>query len=268
VSAALLEPAPDAVDREMLAAFACRYPDAAFGPVFVVVAAYREAASVARVVQEMPREICGLAVSTLVVDDGSDDGTGDVAEAAGAYVCRCAVNRGQGAALRLGYQIALDRGAEYVATTDADGQYDPGELPRLLGPVVAGGADFVSGSRRLGRTEQRDRVRRVGVVFYAAVIRGLTGVRVTDPSFGLRAMRAAVVATVTLQQPQFQAAELLIATGMRGFRVAEEPCVMRERTSGRSRKGPDIVYGYRFGRVVVRTWWRERRRSGARRAIA
>jgi glycosyltransferase involved in cell wall biosynthesis len=268
VRRALLDPAPDEHDRSMLDAFAVRYGHRSFGPLFVIVAAYREAGSIGAVLAAVPDEVGGSAVSTIVVDDGSDDGTADIAEASGAYVCRSFANRGQGAALRLGYQVAVAHGAAYVATIDADGQYDPRELEALLDPILDERADFVSGSRTLGRTYQHDWIRRLGVVIYAALIRVLTGAPVSDPSFGLRVMRSEVVDTVTLRQPQFQAAELLIATAMRGFRITERPGIMRERTAGASRKGPNLVYGYRFGSVVVSTWWRERRRRQGRRGIA
>jgi glycosyltransferase involved in cell wall biosynthesis len=268
VRRALLDPAPDDHDRGMLDAFSARYGQQSFGALFVVVSAYREAGSIGDVLAEVPAEVRGCAVSTIVVDDGSDDGTADIAEASGAYVCRSQTNRGQGAALRLGYQVAVAHGATYVATVDADGQYDPRELEELLDPILDDRADFVSGSRTLGRTYQRDWIRRLGVVVYAALIRALTGTAVSDPSFGLRVMRTEVVEKVTLRQPQFQAAELLIATAMGGFRITERPGTMRERAAGKSRKGPNLVYGYRFGSVVVSTWWRERRRRRGRRGIA
>ena len=135
----------------------------------------------------------------LVVDDGSDDGTVEVARAHGAFVCAVPVNRGQGASLRLGYRVAADAGATYVVTTDADGQYDPADIPALLAPIVEDRADFVSGSRRLGHTYRGDGFRQLGVVFYAGVIRILTRQHITDPSFGLRAMRVEVPASVTLE---------------------------------------------------------------------
>ena len=132
------------------------------------------------------------------------------ARAAGALVCRLPVNLGQGQAFRLGYRLARDRGATLIATVDADGQFDPGELPALVAPLVAGEADFVNGSRRLGRTENTDPVRNLGVVVFGALVSVLTGVRITDPANGLRAFRAEVTARVPLRQTQYQTAELLI----------------------------------------------------------
>jgi glycosyltransferase involved in cell wall biosynthesis len=247
-----------AVDSEAGHEFADRYGNPILGPVCVVIAAYCEAATLGAVLDAMPETAHGLSVKTLVVDDGSDDDTADVAEAHGAFACRPGVNRGQGAALRLGYRLAADHGAEYVVTTDADGQYEPNEISALLAPILEGRADFVSGSRRLGSTYRGDSFRDLGVVFYAYVLRILTRHRITDPSFGLRAMRVEVATSVDLRQPQFQASELLIGAAMRGFRLAEVPATMHRRAAGHSRKGNDVLYGARFGWVVLSTWWRER----------
>jgi glycosyltransferase involved in cell wall biosynthesis len=249
----------DAVDAAARAEFAERYGAPAFGPVCVVLAAYREAGSVGPVLDELPGEVDGLPVSVLVIDDGSDDGTAEVARERGAYVL-AAAHRGQGAALRLGYRVAAERGARYLVTTDADGQYDPGEIPALLAPILEDRADFVSGSRRLGGTYGGDWYRSTGVVVYAWVLRRLTGRSITDPSYGLRAMRVEVPAAVELRQPQYQTSELLIGAAARGFRMTEVPSVMRVRTAGASRKGSELLYGARFGRTVLMTWWRERRR--------
>jgi glycosyltransferase involved in cell wall biosynthesis len=224
-----------------------------------VIAAYNEEGAIGPVIDALPATICGLATATIVVVDGSVDGTAKEAAAHGALVCDVPVNRGQGAALRLGYRLAREGGASYIVTTDADGQYDPAEAQRLLEPVVAGDAEFVTGSRTLGSEETKDPVRKLGVRVFAASISLLTGQRVTDPSFGLRAMRAEVTGAVQLKQPQYQAAELLISVIARGFRVSERPATIRRRRVGESKKGHNVLYGLRFARVIVATWWRERR---------
>jgi hypothetical protein len=75
-------------------------------------------------------------------------------------------------------------------------------------------------------------------------------------------MRAEVTGAVTLDQPQYQSAELLIGVLAAGFRVAEVPARMRLRGAGRSKKGNNLVYGWRYARVVFGTWWREGRPRG------
>jgi len=252
--------AAGSVDDPAAGAFAATYAERArrLPPVAIVIAAYNEEGAIGPVIDALPASICGLATATIVVVDGSVDGTAKEAHTHGALVCDVPVNRGQGAALRLGYRLAREGGASYIVTTDADGQYDPADAQRLLAPVLAGEADFVTGSRTLGSEETKDPVRRLGVRVFAAAISLLAGQRVTDPSFGMRAMRAEVTGAVKLQQPQYQAAELLIGVIARGFRVTERPATIRKRRVGESKKGHNVLYGLRFARVIVGTWWRER----------
>jgi hypothetical protein len=249
---------PDDADRAALREFGERYGTIRLAPVVIVIAAYDEAGSIGPVIDAIPARSCGLDVATLVVVDGATDATAEVARAHGAYTCDVPVNRGQGAALRLGYRIALQAGARYIVTTDADGQYDLGELPRLLQPLIADAADFVTGSRALGRNHGAAPVRRLGSHVFAWLVSALTGQRVSDTSFGFRAMKAPVTAAVTLSQPQYQSAELLIGVLAHGFRVLEQPMTMRARTAGHSKKGNSLAYGWSYTRVVLGTWLRER----------
>jgi glycosyltransferase involved in cell wall biosynthesis len=242
-------------------------------PVAIVIAAYNEAGAIGPVVEALPAEVCGLVTATIVVADGCSDSTAAEAAKAGAMVADVPVNRGQGAALRLGYRIAREGGAAYIVTTDADGQYNPAEMQTVLAPVVAGEADFVTGSRRLGSQETKDMVRRAGVRFFAGTISLLTGQEISDTTFGLRAMRAEVTGAVQLSQPQYQASELLIGVITHGYKVAEVPATIHRRRVGESKKGQNplyklhipgvnnFFYGARFARVAYGTWWRERQRS-------
>lgn len=162
----------------------------------VVVPAYREADRIASTVQEIRAELEPLArdgqLEVVVVDDGSDDATADVAEAAGAdQVLRCTPNRGKGAAVRAGVLAAQGR---CVAFTDADLSYAPAQLLRLLDGVEQGW-DVVVGSRQHVETRtvvRAGRLREVG----GRVINLLTGVvllgRYRDTQCGLKAMRSDV----------------------------------------------------------------------------
>lgn len=253
------------VDERARQEFTAEY-GTSLAPVAVIMAAYREEGSIGDVVSAIPATVCGLSTCTIVVVDGSDDETAAVARKHGALVCDVPVNRGQGAALRLGYSLARAAGASFIVTIDADGQYDPAEIARVLSPVVQGEADFVTGSRRLGHQETDDLVRHLGVRVFAWVMSRLSGQRITDTSFGLRAMRASVTGEVRLRQPQYQSAELLIGVIARGYRVLEVPGSMLRRTAGESKKGHNLLYGWRYARVVAGTWWRERRQAAAGRS--
>jgi hypothetical protein len=259
-----LREAPDtaAVTSAALAAFGTTYPDLKLQPLVIVVAAFDEADNIGTVLDEVPAEIADLPVSLLVIDDGSIDATSDVARRHGAHVCTLAANRGHGVALRLGYRIAREGGARYIGTLDGDGQWDPADLPAMAEILEAGDADFVIGSRQLGQTQNTDTFRNMGVTFFAWLISRLTHTRVTDTSSGLRLMSAELTGTVTQTQPQYQTSELLIGALLQGYRVAEVPTVMRQRLSGVSKKGRNLAYGLRYGRVIGQTYLRERRAAG------
>ena len=116
-------------------------------------------------------------------------------------------------------------------------------------------------------------IRRAGVRFFAGTISVLTGQKVSDTTFGLRAMRSEVTGAVQLAQPQYQASELLIGVITHGYKVAEVPATIHRRRVGESKKGQNplyrlhipgvnnFFYGLRFARVAYGTWWRERQRS-------
>ena len=268
-------PRDQAVDDAAAAAFADAYGERATSlpSVAIVIAAYNEAGAIGPVIEALPAQVCGQATAVIVVADGCVDGTAKEAMAAGAMVCDVPVNRGQGAALRLGYRLAREGNATYIVTTDADGQYNPAEIEKVLAPVVAGEADFVTGSRRLGSQETKDLFRSAGVLFFAGSLSLLTGQRISDTTFGLRAMRAEVTGAVRLEQPQYQASELLIGVITHGYKVAEVPATIHRRRIGESKKGQNplyglhlpgvnnLFYGIRFARVIYGTWWRERQRS-------
>ena len=250
----------EAVDGAALADFAAEY-GTSLPPVAIVIAAYNEEDGIGAVIQALPPTVAGLETATIVVVDGSADDTAAIARKHGALVADIPQNRGQGAALRLGYRIARTGGARYIVTTDADGQYDAADIETVLTPLINGHADFVSGSRILGHQETYDKVRRAGVHVFARLVTLLTRHRVTDTSFGLRAIRADLTAHITLNQPQYQASELLISVIMNGYRATEVPATIHLRTAGTTKKGRNLTYGYRYAKVVLGTWHREHQRN-------
>lgn len=246
--------------------FEARHPGLVLSPVVALICAYEEEANLGRVLERMPAKACGLEVTPLVVVDGGEDRTDEVAMQAGAVTFVLPANLGHGVALRVGYDLCVRYGGRYVVTLDADGQDEPAELEDIVQPVVDGDADFVVASRRLGMDESVDRYRRLGVVFFSWMMNRLMGSRLTDTSNGFRALRAELLADVgpRLVQDQFQTAELLVTAMGRGWRVTERPTVRHERTSGASKKGSNFLYGFRYASVMLRTWRREARGTSAR----
>jgi glycosyltransferase involved in cell wall biosynthesis len=238
-----------------------RYPELKLSPVVGLICAYEEEANLGAVLGAMPAEACGLPVATLVVVDGGRDRTDQVALDAGAITFVLGENLGHGYALRVGYALAMELGAEYVVTLDADGQNDPAEIPVMLQPVVDDEADFVVASRRLGQDTTSDRFRKAGVRFFSWVISLLGPTELTDSSNGYRALRVLMLDDVAhrLTQEQYQTAELLITCLSRGWRITERPTRWLPRASGASKKGTNYLFGLRYGAVVLKTWWRERK---------
>jgi len=226
------------------------------GGVLVCVPAYNEAESLPAVLTEIPREVAGLPTQVLVIDDGSRDGTATVATAHGAKVVSHPVNSGQGAALQTGYLVAERLGVDVVVTLDADGQHDPAEMERLVGPIVRDEADFVVGSRRMGAYEAESRARDAGITIYTRLINLLGGTQVSDIANGYRAIRATRLAEIAFTEDQFHNPELLLGAARAGLRVLDVPVTIRRRAAGESKKGTNLGYGLGFLRVMLKTWLR------------
>jgi glycosyltransferase involved in cell wall biosynthesis len=249
------------VIQESRREFDARHPDLKLSPVVGLVCAFEEEANIGAVLRAMPAEACGLAVTTLVVVDGGHDRTDQVAEDAGAVTFVLRENLGHGYALRVGYALCIELGADYVVTLDADGQNDPAEIPILLQPLVDDEADFVVASRVLGRDTTSDRFRKAGVRVFSWIMSAMGRIKLTDTSNGFRALRVSLLDDVAhrLAQPQYQTAELLIIAVQRGWRVTERPTVWLPRASGTTKKGKNWLFGFRYGRVVLGTWWKARK---------
>jgi glycosyltransferase involved in cell wall biosynthesis len=219
----------------------------------VVIAAYEEEAAIGSVLERIPAHVCGWPVRLVVVVDGGRDGTGTVASSYGAEVIELPVNRGQGAALRVGFAHVLAAGADAVVTLDADNQHDPADLPRLVGPLMEGRADFVAGSRRIPGFRAATRGRGVGLALFSAVVSLVNRQRVTDCGTGFRAFRASSLAKLPLRQDRYSTIEVLLRARRAGLRYVEVPIRSGQRSHGHSKKGSFFRYGFGVSRALVET---------------
>ena len=224
--------------------------------IMVVMPAYNEAKNLGELLKKMPSEIDGRKLGVLVVDDGSTDETTKVVQNAGYLVLRNGVRRGGGAALRLGYDVAKELGAKIVVTMDADGQHDPGEIRRLVEPLLLDKCDFAIGSRVLGEWKKVNKLRSFGLYFFNLIINILLKTKITDCSSGFRAFKIDVLDSVILKEDQFHTSELIIDAVKKGVRVDEVPITISRRLYGRSKKGKDLKYGLNFAKTILKTWWR------------
>lgn len=159
----------------------------------------------------------------VVIDDGSRDGTAEVARAAGATVLRHDVNRGKGAALQTGFRWAIDNGYDGVITLDADGQHLPSEIPKFLKEREASGADLIIGGRA-HLFEQMLPRRRNANRFSAWCIAKCAGVPVTDSQSGFRFYSTRLLRGIRLRTAGFDMeSEVIVRAGRGGFRIVTIP---------------------------------------------
>ena len=190
--------------------------------VWAVIAAYNEAGSIGAVLDGLSDAVEAI----VVVDDGSADGTAEMASRHKAHVLRHLVNLGQGAALQTGIRYALDEGAEVVVTFDADGQHDPKDIPRLV--AALDGADVALGSRFLGSTEAMPMTRRLVLRAAVCFTRLTTGLALTDSHNGLRAFSRGAAARLRIRQNRMaHASEILEEIANHKMSYAEVPVCIR-----------------------------------------
>ncbi|MBX3025568.1 glycosyltransferase family 2 protein [bacterium] len=214
----------------------------------LIIPAYNEGASIQGVIYAVRPFIDG---DIVVIDDGSEDETADLARAAGAAVIRHPCNLGIGAAVQTGFLYGLNRGYDYVVRQDGDGQHDPKQIPRLLEVLQQGDADIVVGSRFLAREGyQSTWVRRVGIVVLGIVSR-LVGTHVTDPTSGYWAVNRRALTVLARSHPDdYPETEALVLASRAGCRVREVPVIMYARIAGQSSIG-SIYSGFYMLKVVL-----------------
>ena len=165
---------------------------------------------------------------TVVVDDGSKDGTRLEAFRGGALIIEHPFNLGQGAALQTGIDFALRQGAEVIVTFDADGQHSAADIARLVQALESRHADFALGSRFLDNSSDIPLARRLLLKAAIAFTRLTTGLKLTDTHNGLRAMTRRGAAAIRLRQNRMaHASEMLSQIAASGLPYVEQPVTIQ-----------------------------------------
>ena len=232
---------------------------AAAPTLLVSLPALDEETTVADIVRRVPRSIPGVgSVEILVVDDGSSDRTGEEARAAGAHVIRHPERRGLGAAFHSALAHGIERGAGLIVTIDADGQFDPADIPDLVRPVVEGEADFTTASRFADPAllPEMPPIKLWGNRMMSRLISGLAGQTFHDVSCGMRCYSREAALRLTLTASFTYTQEVMLNLAYKQLRIVEVPIRVRgEREHGESRVAQNLWrYGWRTARIAFRSY--------------
>ena len=224
--------------------------------IMVIIPAYNEAENLRELLKKIPGKINNRNIGVLVVDDGSFDDTADIVRQTRFLVVQNIINRGQGGASRLGYDVLVKHNVKIGVTMDADGQHLPADIGKIIEPILEDKYDLVLGSRILGKKQKGTFLRNLGIHLFSKLISFLTGLRLTDCSSGFKAFNVDKMKKLNLREEQFQAAEVIIEAAKKGLRIGEVPVTIIERKHGISKKGRDWMYGISFAKTILKSWWR------------
>lgn len=219
----------------------------------IVMPAFNEQEVVGSVVEEVLNKLPGVRV--VVVDDGSSDRTGELANAAGATVISLPFNLGVGGAMRVGFKYAIEHGFTSVVQVDSDGQHDPSGVPALLAGLAD--ADIVLGARFAGEGDYSVRgPRRSAMRLLAVVLSRLAHTSLTDTTSGFRATGARGIRLFAEHYPAEylgDTIESLVIALRAGCVVRQVPVAMRQRAGGVPSHNPlkSAVYLGRAGMALA-----------------
>lgn len=198
----------------------------------VQIPCYNEAETLPATIAAIPRRIDGVdRVEILVIDDGSTDGTADIARDHGAhYIVRQKRNRGLANAFRCGLDAALRAGADIVVNTDGDNQYAGSDIPKLVQPILDGRADIVIGDRQTRSLRHFSWTKRLLQSLGSRTVRFLSGVDVPDAVSGFRAMSREAAMQLNIVSGFSYTIEMLIQAGRRRMAVMSVPISTNEVT--------------------------------------
>ncbi|MEK7499601.1 MAG: glycosyltransferase family 2 protein [Patescibacteria group bacterium] len=210
----------------------------------VIIPALNEAKTIGLVISQIPKNIPGIeSISVVVVDDGCTDTTAQIAKDMGVTVVIHPTTMGVGAAFHSGIKKSLEMGATYIVNIDADGQFNPQDIPKLLAPILDNKADFVSATRFAKEEFMPDMpaIKKWGNKWVVRIVNALTGKKFTDVSCGFRAYSREAALRLTLFGRFTYTQESCIDLAYKGIAMTEVPLKIRgEREFGTSRVASNL----------------------------
>jgi glycosyltransferase involved in cell wall biosynthesis len=226
---------------------------------YVTIPALNERITIGQVVRAVPRNLPGVRrVEVVVVDDGSADDTAAEARAAGATVLSHPSTRGVGAAFHTALTYVMERRADLLVSIDADGQFDPADIPALVEPVVSGRADFTTASRFKDPSllPQMPSVKLWGNRMMSRLVSRLTGGRWFDVSCGMRCYSRRAMLNLNLMGAFTYTQEVFLNLAFKRLRIEEVPVRVRgTREFGESRVASNLFkYALNTSRIIFRAY--------------
>ena len=198
----------------------------------IIIPAYNEESNIVKTVTAIQEEARGF--DYVIINDCSTDHTRQICEERGYNIINLPINLGIGGAVQTGYKYAARHDYDVAVQVDGDGQHDPEFLSVMADHLMQNNLDMVIGSRFIEKEGfQSSKLRRVGIVFFSKLITVLTGMKITDPTSGLRMIGRNVMALFATDYPRdYPEPESVVAVLRRKMKVEEIPVIMKERTGG------------------------------------
>lgn len=225
----------------------------------VTIPCYNEERTLPKVIRAIPRRIKGVGKRVvLVVNDGSTDQSAPLARSLGAQVLTHRRNRGLGVAFQNGLTKALALGADLIVNIDADGQFNPQDIPTLIAPVVAGQADMVTGSRFLKPKwipTNMSKQKIFGNRLFTGLVSLLTGSQFTDTQCGFRVYSREAALNLNVVNQFTYTQEVFIALVFKGMKIAEVPIRVRYFKGRQAKISASLLnYGLQGMMIIMRTF--------------
>lgn len=228
----------------------------------VLIPAFNEEDSLDSVVRSIPQAISGISsIDVVVIDDGSTDGTAEVARQAGAHVVGHAHNQGVGAAFQSGLRKALELGADVTVNIDADGQFSPLEIPKLIQPILRDEAEFVAADRfttedgHMRKPENMPAIKYWGNKQVSRLINLIAKEDFADVSCGFRAYSRTALLQLNLIGQFTYTQESFLDLATKGMRITSVPVNVKYFPGRKSRVAGNLLkYGWRISGTIFRTF--------------